>query len=141
MVSSWSLLDGRQGSREALGALVLGEGEGNDLAWVGNVGSGLDERARELLRRLSLCVWPSRRSSGAEDAQDPSLLVPGSSRGWPVKVQFTSARADGRLPRVFLGDGRGSALPRRTLLAGPPRILDRCSPRRGHHQGDLFAYY
>jgi len=95
-----------QGSREALGALVLGEGEGDTLAWVGNVGSGLDERSiGELLRRMEpLRVAKPPLDPVPKMPKTPARLVTWIEPRLAVKVQFTERTRDGRLRApVFLG--------------------------------------
>ena len=107
-----------QGSREALGALVLGEGEGDDLAWVGNVGSGLDERSiADLLRRMEpLRVAKPPLDPVPKMPKTPARLVTldRAAAGREGAVHGAHARRPAARPGVP-GDGRGAR------AAAPPR--------------------
>jgi len=132
-----------QGSREALGALVLGEGDGDTLAWVGNVGSGLDERSiGELLRRMEpLRVAKPPLDPVPKMPKTPARLVTWIEPRLAVKVQFTERTRDGRLRApVFLGMAEERAPRRRSrvTLSNPDKVF---FPDEGITKGDLFAYY
>jgi len=132
-----------QGSREALGALVLGEGDGDTLAWVGNVGSGLDERSiGELLRRMEpLRVAKPPLDPVPRMPKTPARLVTWIEPRLAVKVQFTERTRDGRLRApVFLGMAEERAPRRRSrvTLSNPDKVF---FPDEGITKGDLFAYY
>jgi bifunctional non-homologous end joining protein LigD len=91
-----------RGSREALGALLLGYWEDGRFVYAGKVGTGFDRATlRDLLRRLE----PLRRETSPFDAGDP----PARGTTWVepelvAQIAFTEWTTDGRLrhPR-FLG--------------------------------------
>ena len=139
-----------EGSREALGALVLGENADGGLRWVGNVGSGLDERSiGVLLRRMQpLVVDRSPLSPVPKMAKTPARLVTWVKPSLRCRVAFAERTRDGRLRApVFQGlleDEPEPAAPdrrrrpSRVTLTNPDKLF---FPDEGITKGDLYAYY
>jgi bifunctional non-homologous end joining protein LigD len=136
-----------QGSREAMGALVLGEGDGADLRWIGNVGSGLDERTiAGLLPRLEA----SKVSKPPLDPVPKMPRVPARMVTWvkptlSARVKFAERTRDGNLRApVFVGLAEEQDAPAKTArrsrvtLTNPDKVF---FPDEGITKGDLFGYY
>ena len=131
-----------EGSREALGALVLGERGPGGLGWVGNVGSGLDERTiAVLLDRLRPSPSSAAAVTGAEDAEDAgaggdvgeagAALPGGVRRAHPGRAPARTGVPGAARRRA----GRRGARPRAPLPRDPDQPGQGVLPRRGHHQG------
>src|SRR5262249_3710415 len=136
-----------QGSREAMGALVLGEGDGAGMRWIGNVGSGLDERTiADLLPRLEA----SKVSKPPLDPVPKMPRVPARMVTWvkptlSARVKFAERPRDGNLRAPgFVGLAEEQAAPAkaarksRVTLTNPDKVF---FPDEGITKGDLFEYY
>jgi bifunctional non-homologous end joining protein LigD len=132
------------GSREQLGALVLAEQGEDGLRWVGNVGSGLDERAiAVLLRDLGrLETTTPTITPVPKMPKTPARLVRWAEPRLRAKVRFAERTRDGRLRApVFAGlaeqDAEGPPASR-VVLSNPDKVF---FPGEGITKGDVFAYY
>jgi bifunctional non-homologous end joining protein LigD len=132
------------GSREQLGSLVLAEQGGDGLRWVGNVGSGLDERMiGRLLRELGRLESSAPTITPVPKMpKTPARLVRWVEPRLRCKVYFAERTRDGRLRApVFAGLIDGDAEhPRssRVALSNADKVF---FPDEGITKGDLFAYY
>ncbi len=83
-----------QGSRQGLGALLLGYWEAGRLVYAGKVGTGFDARMLgELVRRLSVLV----RASSPFDDKVPEKAPSWAEPSLVAEVAFTNWTSDGRL--------------------------------------------
>ncbi len=114
-----------QGSREGLGALLLGYWEAGKLVYAGKVGTGFDARMLgELVRRLS----PVARTSSPFDGRVLEKAARWAEPSLVVEVAFTNWTSDGRLRHpsfVTLRDDKPAAAVGREPC-GPAAV-----PRRG----------
>jgi bifunctional non-homologous end joining protein LigD len=138
-----------EGSREALGALVLGERGPDGLGWVGNVGSGLDERTIAILldRLKALAVERAPLSPVPKMPKTPARAVTWVKPALRCRVAFAERTRDGRLRApVFQGllddepapEAPARARRSRVTLTNPDKVF---FPDEGITKGDLFAYY
>ena len=99
-------LDARPGLARGAGRAGAGRADGTALRWVGNVGSGLDDRSiSELLRRLE----PLKAKQPPIDPVPKMPRVPARMVTWveprlSARVKFAERTRDGRLRApVFVG--------------------------------------
>jgi bifunctional non-homologous end joining protein LigD len=132
------------GSREQLGSLVLAEEGDEGLRWVGNVGSGLDERMiGRLLRELGrLKTTTPTITPVPKMPKTPARLVRWVEPRLRCKVHFAERTRDGRLRApVFTGlidDDTERPRTSRVAVSNHDKVF---FPDEGITKGDLFAYY
>jgi bifunctional non-homologous end joining protein LigD len=148
-----------QGRRAAgFGSLVLAVREGGDLRWVGNVGTGFDDRE---LDRLLGKLKPLRRETSALAEVPKMPRVKRSDVVWVdpelvAEVRFAEWTHDGRLRApVYLGlredkpaeDVQRERAPMPDEVRKGSRVLKLSNldkpfwPEEGISKGDLLAYY